>query len=211
MSGQLERLALGIGAVVAVFALVACGETIAGQARPAGDGTIDAVETSTAKTTTAKPSSSPRSSTSKSGSPTTADQGGSIDFDAAVGDCVSLGGASNDPKIEKVACGSKNSNYKIIGKVPNTSQCVSDRDSYYAEKRNGVQTGALCLDIDWVVGDCMDVGGEDPKRVDCTDTTAAEGVKVVSIKQNTTEVAACGTGSGFTYKERKFVVCVSDM
>ncbi|MEU8895260.1 hypothetical protein [Nocardia sp. NPDC048505] len=209
MSRQLERLALAVSALVAVVALAACGETIAGQARPIGDGTVDAVETSTGKTTTAKPSSSTRSS--RSATPTSPDQGGDIDFDAAVGDCVNLGGASNDPKIEKVACGSKTSNYKIIGKVPNTALCVGDRDSYYAEKRNGVQTGALCLDIDWVVGDCMDVGGDDPKRIECTDTTAAEGVKVVSIKQNTTEVAACGTGSGFTYKERKFVVCVSDL
>ncbi|MEV0249747.1 hypothetical protein AB0H76_24305 [Nocardia sp. NPDC050712] len=210
MSRLLERVVLGIGASVAVLALVACGETISGQARPIGDGTVDAVETSTTRTTTAKPSSSSRSSTSRSAAPTSADQGGDIDFDAAVGDCVSLGGASNDPKIEKVACGSKTSNYKIIGKVPNTAQCVSDRDSYYAEKRNGVQTGALCLDIDWVVGDCMDVGGDDPKRIACTES-AVEGVKVVSIKQNTTEVSACGTGSGFTYKERKFVVCVSDL
>ncbi|GAB2649762.1 LppU family putative lipoprotein [Nocardia goodfellowii] len=210
MSRLLERLALGVSAVVAVAALAACGQTIEGRAKPIGDGTVDAVGTSTTKTATAKPSSSSRSSTSKTASPTAPDQGGSIDFDAAVGDCVSLGGASNDPKIEKVACGSKTSNYKVIGKVPNTSECVSDRDSYYAEKRNGIQTGALCLDIDWVVGDCMDVGGEDPKRIDCTET-AVEGVKVVSIEQNTTAVASCGTGSGFTYKERKFVVCVSDM
>jgi hypothetical protein len=210
VSSQLGRIVLGIGAAVAVLALVACGTTIDGQARPVGNGTVDAVETSTTKTTTAKPSSSPRSSRSASPSTSSADQGGDIDFDGAVGDCVSLGGASNDPKIEKVACGSKASNYKIIGKVPNTALCVSDRDSYYAEKRNGVQTGALCLDIDWVVGDCMDVGGEDPKRIECTES-AVEGVKVVSIKQNTTEVSACGTGSGFTYSERKFVVCVSDM
>lgn len=185
---------------VAVFVLTGCSSTIEGKAQPAlEDGTVSAIG----------PTGAPRSSSQ----PTTtesADGGGVTDFEAEVGDCVTLGGTTTNATIEKASCGSRASNYKVIGKAERSSQCVGDADNYYAESLNGVEQGALCLDIDWVVGGCMDVGGADPKRIDCTET-AAKGVKVVSVERNAETVDACGAGSaGYVYDERRFVVCVEE-
>ncbi|WP_054815236.1 LppU family putative lipoprotein [Nocardia arizonensis] len=202
------RFALGIGAVAAVAALVVgCSSTIDGTAQPAIDnGTIDAVTTSTPKT------SVPRSSTSRptSGRPTTTARGGNTDFQANVGDCVTLGGTTSNATITKASCGSRASNYKVVAKAPTSSACVGDRDNYYAETLNGVEQGALCLDIDWVVGGCMDVGGDDPKRIDCSEH-GVQPIRVVNIQQNSSDPGACSTGTGFTYKERRFVVCVEEI
>lgn len=191
-------LCAGIAATAVVLA--GCASKIEGKAQPAlEDGTISAID----------PTKAPRSSSR----PTTTespDRGGQIDFEAEIGDCVTLGGTTTNATIEKASCGSRASNYKVIGKAERSSQCVSDADNYYAESLNGVEQGALCLDIDWVVGGCMDVGGSDPKRIDCTES-AAEGVKVVSIERNATDVSACGSGSaGYVYSERRFVVCVEE-
>ncbi|MFQ6325445.1 hypothetical protein ACLMAL_04810 [Nocardia sp. CWNU-33] len=115
-----------------------------------------------------------------------------------------------DATIAKASCGSRVSNYKVVGKAPNNSQCISDRDNYYAETLNGIEQGALCLDIDWVVGGCMDVGGEDPKRIDCTER-GTQRVKVTNIQQNADDAGACSSGTGFTYPVRHFVVCVQEL
>ncbi|MEV0294259.1 hypothetical protein [Nocardia sp. NPDC050710] len=201
------RIALGACTAVAALALVVgCSSTISGTAQPAVDnGTVDAVTTSTPKTSAPRASGRPTS-----GRPTTTARGGNTDFQANVGDCVTLGGTTNDATISKASCGSRSANYKVIAKAPTSSACVSDRDNYYAETLNGVQQGALCLDIDWVVGGCMDVGGDDPKRIDCTER-GIQGIRVTNIAQGASDAGACSTGTGFTYKERKFVVCVEEL
>ncbi|MFC8043796.1 hypothetical protein [Nocardia sp. NPDC057353] len=206
MSRLVVRRALTatLGAVAALT-LIGCSSTVTGTAQPEiGNGTIDAVST----TSTPKPSGSKPSSGKPT--PSNSNNGGDIDFDAAIGDCVTLGGTINDATIAKASCGSRASNYKVIGKAPTSTACVGDRDNYYAETLNNVETGALCLDIDWVVGGCMDVGGDDPKRIDCTES-AIEGIRVVNIVQGTDDVGACDTSSGFKYSERRFVVCVEDL
>ncbi|MDV7357291.1 hypothetical protein R4282_30275 [Rhodococcus oxybenzonivorans] len=140
------------------------------------------------------------------------DAGGDVDFEVAIGECVKLGGTITDAEIDKAACGSPESNYKVIAKAEQNSQCISDADSYYYETLGGVEQGAICLDVDWVIGGCMDVGGEDPKRIECTDPTAVDGVKVTEIVQGATSVDSCTTSSnGYEYPERKFVVCVDEL
>ncbi|MFC8528968.1 hypothetical protein [Nocardia sp. NPDC057227] len=189
---------------VAALTLIGCSSTVTGTAQPEiGNGTVDAVST----TSTPKPSGKPSSGKP---TPSNSNNGGNIDFEASVGDCVTLGGTINDATIAKASCGSRASNYKVIGKAPTSTGCIGDRDNYYAETVNSVQTGALCLDIDWVVGGCMDVGGDDPKRIDCTES-AIEGIKVTNIVQGTDDVSACSSGSGFKYSDRRFVVCVEDL
>ncbi|WP_225725744.1 MULTISPECIES: hypothetical protein [unclassified Nocardia] len=203
MSRQWKRGALGRLVVVALALLTAvfvtgCGSTISGRAEPEANGTVDAISVT-------KPPTTP------SNKPTTAPKPGKTDFQAEIGDCVTLGGTTEDATIDKAACGSPESNYKVIGKTQRSSQCVSDRDSYYVETVNGVEQGAFCLDIDWVVGGCMDVGGDIAKRIDCTPHTK-DGVKVLKILQNVADVNSCGAGnSGFVKKERHFVVCVQDL
>ena len=123
-----------------------------GTATPAAGGLVDATtSTGTAGTTSARPT------TTKTGA------GGNIDFEAEVGDCVRLGGTTDDAEIDHADCGSAQSNYKIISKEASSTDCISDADSYYYETLDGVEQGALCLDVDWVVGGCMDLSGEDPR------------------------------------------------
>ncbi|MFI9507488.1 hypothetical protein [Nocardia sp. NPDC052566] len=219
MTGQLNwgRLAMAGVAVLAAVALTACGQTISGRALPA-NGTIDAVSaTNTPKTTSGKPSSTARPTTGRPNpsagpTPTAADRGGNTDFEANIGDCVTLGGSVEDATIAKAPCGSRTANYKVIGKTQRSSQCAADSDSYYVETINGVEQGAFCLDIDWVVDGCMDVGGDIAKRIDCTGSKAKDGVRMVKIAQNTTDVNSCAVGNrGFVKKERRFVVCVKDI
>ena len=206
-----SRLSVAIaGAAVAVgLAVAGCSSTIEGRAQPVMEtGTVDAVDV------TGTPGPGTTSRTTTSSAPTTTPEGGEVGFDAEIGDCVTLGGTTTDASIEAASCGSNESNYKVIGKAEQSSQCIGDADNYYAESRNGIEMGALCLDIDWVVGGCMDVGGgtTGPERIDCTETSAADGVKVVAIEQGATDVDACGAGSsGYVYPERRFVVCVDEL
>ncbi|WP_442790611.1 LppU family putative lipoprotein [Nocardia sp. NBC_01329] len=198
-------VAIAGAAVAAGLAVAGCSSTIEGRAQPVLEtGTVDAVDVT----------GTPGSGTTTSSAPTTTPEGGDVGFDAEVGECVTLGGTTTDASIEEASCGSNESNYKVIGKAEQSTQCISDADNYYAESRNGIEMGALCLDIDWVVGGCMDVGGgtTGPERIDCTETSAADGVKVVAIEQSATDVNACGSGnSGYVYPERRFVVCVEEL
>lgn len=205
-------MAGAVFAAAAVLALAGCSSTIVGQAHPATEtGTIDAVDTSAAPT---PDDAAPTTSSAPTSTPTETTEQGGLSLDAEIGDCVSLGGSTSDATIDAALCGSGDSNYKVVGRAERSTQCVSDVDNYYAESRNGVELGALCLDIDWVVGGCMDVGTgtTGPARIDCTTTTATDGVKVVAIEENADEVAACDAGtSGYVYPERRFVVCVDEL
>ncbi|CAM4512571.1 hypothetical protein NONI108955_39295 [Nocardia ninae] len=205
MSGQLAwgRVAFAAFVAVAALSVVGCSSTISGRAQPAVDnGTINAVSI----TSTPKPSGKPTT-----GKPTPTTKGGNTDFEASEGDCVTLGGTTSNATIAKASCGSRAANYKVIGKAPKSTQCVSDADNYYAETLNGIEQGAYCLDIDWVVGGCMDVGGDDPKRIDCTGTAPTKGVKVVKRVDGADDVSVCGSGTGYVYEERRFVVCVQEL
>ncbi|NEW38412.1 hypothetical protein GV794_00515 [Nocardia cyriacigeorgica] len=211
MSGRsnLAHRALAACAVAATLVVpfaAGCSNSISGTAQPALDNAVSTTS-SPESSSDSEPTSTrtPRSTTS------TAPTGGTTSFEAEIGDCVTLGGTTTDAEIDKASCGSRAANYKVIGKVAKRSECVTDADSYYAETVNGVEQGALCLDIDWVVGGCMDVGGEDPKRVDCTEATI-DGVKVLSIEKDADDANACGDGgSGYVYPERRFVVCVEEL
>lgn len=197
---SLGRFVGAVAVTVAAFAASGCVSTVDGNAQPAVD-VVPATSSAapTTKATTTRPA------------PTTSNRGGT-DFQANIGDCVQLGGTVDDATIEKASCGSRASNYKVIGKARRSTDCISDRDNFYAETLNGVETGALCLDIDWVVGGCMDVGGEEPNRIDCTEP-GSEPVRVVTILDDTVSVDSCPdeADSGFKYAERRMVVCVESL
>lgn len=206
MSRQLlSGLALAVGITVAAFTLSACGSTVDGYAQPAVGDTVDALTTSTPKPGPPKPST-PKTSAPR----TTTAEAGDTDFQAEIGDCVTLGGTTDDATIAKASCGSRASNYKVIGKATNSLLCPADRDNYYAESLNGLEQGAFCLDIDWVVGGCMDIGGDDPQRIDCSES-GLQPVRVDEIVEGAGDVGACDTGYGFEYTERRFVVCVEEL
>ncbi len=179
-----------------MFTLSACGSDIDPVAVP---------ESGAAAAPTTTPSSSRTTTTTQSSSDA------DLDIDVEIGECVTLGGTVDDATIDNATCGSMDSNYKVIGKVVSSDECVSDADQTYYETLGGTETGALCLDIDWVVGTCMALDGEDPVRIDCNDPSSG-GEKVTEILQNTDDVNDCTiSAGGFVYSERRFVVCTDSL
>lgn len=136
-----------------------------------------------------------------------ADKGGSVDIDVAVGECVTLSGSDADASARPATCGSTSANYKVIGKAPSQAECVGDADATYFESLGGTEVGALCLDVDWVKGDCYDLAGLDPARVACSGTGGSKRVEVGETIQGTTSLSRC-PDSGYQYDDRKFVVCL---
>lgn len=193
---------LAAAAVAAVSLIAGCSDDVELRAVPeAGSSATSTTESSTSPTTSRTTTTTAPSTTS--GSPSASDL--DLEVDAEVGDCVLLGGTVDDATIDEATCGSVDSNYLVVDIVTTSDECNSDQ-SYY-ESIRGNELGALCLDIDWQVDDCMDLGGEDPKRIDCSET-AIEGEKVTEILEGTTDVNDCSiSDSGFVYEEREMVVC----
>ncbi|WP_256980388.1 hypothetical protein [Rhodococcus sp. 14-2496-1d] len=139
------------------------------------------------------------------------DAGGSTDIDVEIGQCVQLGGTMTAATIDNAECGSMESNYKVIAKAEQNEQCPTDVNQTYYETLDGVEQGALCLDVDWVVGGCMSVptaGMDEPSRVDCGDPDATDVEQVTEIKTGTADPNECPEG-GFAYDARQFVVCTT--
>jgi hypothetical protein len=70
------------------------------------------------------------------------------------------------------------------------------------------------MDIDWIVGGCMNVDPEnatDPYRVDCADTGAPHRQRATEILTGISDPDQCPTGMGYAYDERQFTVCVEDV
>jgi hypothetical protein len=136
------------------------------------------------------------------------DQPGTAAEELAVGDCVQVMDMSPGVAVEASPCGSPQSNFKVVGKAPTTDGCVDDVDFGYTETVDGQAVAAVCLDIDWVQGDCFDLSLEYPMRVDCAAPPSEETVMVAETVQGNTDAAACSTLAGLPYMERNFLVCV---
>ncbi|MBH0778354.1 LppU family putative lipoprotein [Nocardia bovistercoris] len=122
------------------------------------------------------------------------------------GDCVRL----DSDGIGKTACGAGDSRYKIIDTVAAADRCPSDADRVYDGTLRGSVGAALCLDIDWVVGGCVDLVPHNPRRVDCAAPATADTVRVLTVRDNTASPDSCKAGDhGIVYRERRFVVCVT--
>jgi hypothetical protein len=188
-----RRIELGAVVAAAVFA-VGCSSTVDGTATAASDPVTSAATTAAGQV----------------GS----DGGGEVDIDVEIGECVRLGGTMDAATISEASCGSADSNYRVIAKAETNAQCPSDVDQvYYEESSLGTELGALCLDIDWVIGGCMSVpdGGDDePQRVDCADAHVPGVQRAVELIDGATDVERCSEG-GFVYREREFVVCTEEV
>ncbi|CBH47304.1 putative lipoprotein [Prescottella equi 103S] len=184
------------GAVVVVAAALTaagCGTSV--------DGTATAASTSAAATSS--------SSSTTSTAPREADLGGRVDIDVEIGDCVRLGGTADAATIDEAVCGSDKSNYKVVGKAAKNAQCASDVDQVYYETRWGNERGALCLDIDWVMGGCMslpDGDDDEPQRVECDDPYAPGIERAIEVIEGVVDVEQCSEG-GYVHDEREFTVC----
>lgn len=190
-----------------VAALSACAAVLLSGCAAEVSGTAVAISGASIPTTTTTP---PRTTT---GSPTPdIDEGGSVDIDVEIGQCVELGGTVENATVANATCGSPQSNYVVFAKTPTSAECPPDADQYYYETYFDIEQGALCLDIDWIVGGCMDLVGEFAQRVDCA-TPGADTRRVVTILQGTTSVDDCPDPAlyGFEKDSRNFVVCVEKL
>ncbi|MDV8021068.1 hypothetical protein [Rhodococcus sp. IEGM 1330] len=170
----------------------------------------NAVAADTTTATSASTSAAPSTTDDVSGQEGI-DAGGSTDIDVEIGQCVQLGGTMTAATIENAECGSMESNYKVIAKAEQNEQCPIDINQTYYETLDGVEQGALCLDVDWVVDGCMSVptvGMDEPSRVDCGDPSATDVEQVTEIKTGTADPNECPEG-GFAYESRQFVVCTT--
>lgn len=128
------------------------------------------------------------------------------------GDCVTLSGGATTAAAAPAECGSGEANYRVSQTVRQSTECPADTDQVYYETVDGVEQGALCLDIDWVVGGCMTVPLDQPaRRVDCADPEATFVSRATRILHGTDSVDACGGSGGYAYSVRAFVVCVEEM
>jgi hypothetical protein len=135
--------------------------------------------------------------------------------DLQAGDCLRLGGSADRPEAVKVACGSTESNFKVVSRVADSDQCPADADSSYTMHSAFDDTqSTLCMDVDWVIGECMNVdpeGGDDPYRVECYDADAPYRERAIEILDGVADVTQCLTGQGYAYDERRFTVCVESV
>lgn len=124
-----------------------------------------------------------------------------------IGDCVDVNASSAE--IRQVACGDVNSRYKVTELASAGGHCPGDVDRAEHRTLPGGVDETLCLDIDWTVGECLDLVGDQVTRVDCA-AEAPGRVRVLEIRHDTTDVNVCTIGDrGVVYDERRFVVCVS--
>ncbi|WHU46158.1 hypothetical protein QNM97_19445 [Gordonia sp. L191] len=141
------------------------------------------------------------------------DAGGDVDFDAAIGACVHLSGTMMDAKIDHATCGQAPANYVVVAKSPTKEACPSDVDQAYYVTQGGTQQGALCLDTDWVVGQCMTVPSfGDPAHVPCS-STDSDARRILAVLPGATDESGCpdATTNYYTYDQRHKVVCVEKL
>ncbi|WP_433198676.1 LppU family putative lipoprotein [Nocardia sp. CA-107356] len=218
VSRQRVRAGVTLTVFIAVTALAAAVVAVAAMSlsndKSTGGGPSPAAQNDAVPTTSALPSTSDEPLTTTEAPPTTSAIRSTFDKIAGglkveIGDCVEIGHSGDTATLGKATCGSATSNYKIIEKATENSACPSDADRTLNDTLRGINRAALCLDIDWVVGGCMDPNKDNPKRIDCAAKDIPNGVRVVEIKQNTANVNVCSASdSGIVYQQRQFVVCV---
>ncbi|MFF2395536.1 hypothetical protein [Nocardia sp. NPDC058114] len=123
------------------------------------------------------------------------------------GDCVDLNASPDD--IRQVSCGDINSRYKVTELASAGGHCPGDVDRAQPRTLPGGVDQTLCLDIDWTVGECLDMAGDAARHVDCAADIPGR-VRVLEIRHDTTDVNVCTIGDrGVVYDQRRYVVCVS--
>ncbi|WHU47746.1 hypothetical protein QNM97_01655 [Gordonia sp. L191] len=143
------------------------------------------------------------------------DAGGDVDFAAEIGQCVYLSGTTLEANIAHATCGRAPANYVVVAKAPTKEACPSDVDQTYYVTEAGRQQGALCLDTDWLVGECMTLpksSDSDPAHVPCT-TTDPDARRILAVVPGTTDDTRCPdrTTNYFTYDQRHKIVCVEKL
>lgn len=135
--------------------------------------------------------------------------GGAATVGMSVGDCLAVGAGGRSGVVEAAPCGSAAANFVVVDVVAHEPDCPGDANLSYPLTGDTTARTA-CLDVDWVVGDCFELSGAYPQRVDCTVPPGRQTVRVVDVDRTTAETAECPTGSGLAYPQRRFVVCLDE-
>jgi hypothetical protein len=129
----------------------------------------------------------------------------------AVGDCVRIDDDPSGVGVRSAPCGSTEANFKVVDTAPSADGCPADSDFGYTETADGTPVSAYCLDIDWVRGDCFELSGEYPVRVDCSAGPGAQTVRVVDTIRDSGDADRCPTDSARPYPARDMVVCLDQL
>ncbi|WP_327150209.1 LppU/SCO3897 family protein [Nocardia sp. NBC_01329] len=207
IAAVVTSIVLGIG-VAALLATAGSDDAAEDIAAPAAETTASTGATATSLAPVAPPSvlvptSAPPTTTASAvgtaGSANKEAKQAPLKVEVAAGECLS---AVGEKDVAKASCGSTESRYKVASTGPAGTACPADSDSSHT-----VGETTMCLDIDWVVGSCVDVSGDQPQRTEC----GPGGVQVISILPETVNVNACPSADrGFVYDQRRFVVCIGD-
>ncbi|MDQ3151645.1 MAG: hypothetical protein M3R63_07990 [Actinomycetota bacterium] len=143
-----------------------------------------------------------------SSSPETTDTAEGIDV--AAGECVRfLVATDEEAQVAPAQCSAPEASHIVVDRVANRAECPGDIDVTYYETRLAVETLALCMDVNWMIGTCYDItdGPAATEAVACTSLPDRRVRKVEAVVEGTTSVDQC-TDNGIVYGEREFVICV---
>ena len=132
---------------------------------------------------------------------------GSIDI--ATGECVDFSVTSeNEAEVEPVDCDAAHASHVVIDQVTGPVDCPGDIDVTYYETSFESETRTLCMDVNWKIGTCYDIteGPARTEQVSCSGQPGRLIEQVETVLRATTAYDGCSRG-GFTYDERRFVVC----
>ena len=132
-----------------------------------------------------------------------------------MGDCLKTGGTPERPEVTRVDCGSPESNFKVAATRRDQRTVPGGRRLVLLDARHFLRSSTtICMDIDWVVGDCMSIdpnNDKDPLRADCNDSSVPNRQRATQILEDVADVDQCASGVGYPYDERNFTVCVEDV
>lgn len=204
-------LAFTLGSVAVLVAGLGFAVLLAGGTSPVPGRALPGATSSGSAPSGSAPSGPAPSATTSSTA--TAQPGGELSVEVAVGECITLSSIDDRgdtrAKAEPAACGSATANYKVVGKAATQEECVPDADATYDEPAaSGAGGAALCLDVDWVPGDCYDVSGSDPARVPCAASGPGD-VQVQQILRGTVDEGECEQ-QAYPYADRIQEVCLAE-
>ncbi|WP_157121062.1 LppU/SCO3897 family protein [Nocardia miyunensis] len=128
---------------------------------------------------------------------------------AQVGQCVKVGGTTNDPKVDITDCSSMDANYKVAERQDKSTSTCPD-GNYASVWQTGSGGYNLCLQLNVDEGDCLDKQYDNTVKVTCD--SAEANYRVTNVLHNTTNDSGCSNSATkyLTYsKPEEMVVCLS--
>lgn len=116
--------------------------------------------------------------------------------------CASIRRGPRGPELAEQMCGSPASALRVLARVGDKTQCVGDADLSFTQSA-GAGAGAVCLDYDWVAGQCLHITDDDVSKVSCAQPRAVQPeIAVIGA----VDVSYCRE-SGIAHSIRHFTVC----